>query len=53
MLVKAFISKFAIKTYNKGILGWFARLNKAEPDLAFFTPKEHGFTRKFCAMIPI
>lgn len=44
MPVQAFVSKLAVKAFNKGVLCWLSRLNEAEFYATIPTPEEHRFT---------
>jgi len=51
VLIQTFMSEFAIKAFNKGILCWLARLNTVKLDVIVSRPKEHRFARKFSAIV--
>lgn len=49
--VEAFVSKFAIQTFNESILSWLSWLDKTKLYSWLLTPKEHCLIGKFTAVV--
>ena len=51
MLIKTLVPKLAIQAFDKGILRWFAGLNKAKCDTCFLAPEEHSFASELGSIV--